>query len=630
MIGMAAGLDAPAWLFFLVSVTAASRTGIARDIWISAGGAAIFATLLTLASPSALPMAERLAGLAFAIIAIGFAGFTLVSLRTLLGELEESRNELRTFTDSVPYLIWRGTPEGGVDFLNRRYTDLTGHDHDVAIAQKTWRQCIHEDDLPEYWSRRSYALETGTEFRAVFRLLHANGEYRWMSLIGRPVRAPGSDAVIRWYGGISDAHEEVLAQQKVAELMAVLENRVEERTEALAKSQERFSILWEISNITFAEQDFSEAVVILDRLKAEGVSDLASYFAQHPEVLRACIAAVRTVGVNPATARLMGFESLDEMLERPVATTAEDIELIMVKQLELCFYGRNDTEGNAVLIGKDGLRVPVFYSVHRLPDEHQLSSLVDLTLQQRAEEMRLAAQEQLARANRAATLGAFSVSLAHELNQPIGSMMIDAGIALRLTQGGEPAAQNLPRILERVSRTAERISGIVGRIRESISGRERAATQVDLCRLAQETAELLRRDVQQAQTTLDIDCSRGSALVSADRVDLQQVLVNLILNAAEAMADHEGERRVRVSITPSSEGIRVSVTDTGQGIPTNLLEKVFDPFFTTKAEGIGMGLLICSNAVARFGGVLQARNRPEGGAEFFFTLPPAEAESAAA
>lgn len=612
-------------VLYMPVLVLAAQVGRERDILTATLGCIALTILARCIAEVGQPLIGSLFSLSFVAFAIGLTGALLLGRSRLQRALAESRAELVTFTDAVPYLLWRGTPEGNVDFLNQRYTELTGHDRDAALAEKTWRMGIHEDDLPEYWARRSEALANGTEFRAVFRLRHMDGEYRWKALIGQPIRSRETGEITRWYGGISDAHEEVLAQQRVDELMSSLERRVNERSEALAVSQERFAKLWEVSNITFAEQDFTGPVAILDRLKAEGVTDLAAYFSAHPKVLRECIAAVRTVSVNPAAARMMGFESMSEMLARPVAQTAEEIEAIMLKQLELPFYGRHSTEGRAVLIGKDGLRVPIFYTVQRLPDEMQLSSHLDLTQQQQAEEMRLVAQDELARANRVATLGAFSISVAHELNQPIASLMIDAKMALRDVEKAPPALDNMPRVLARVSRTAERIAGIVGSIRESINGRERALRRVNVCALAHETAELLRRDVQHAAAILELACGADVPAVSADAVELQQVLVNLILNAAEAMSDWEGERRIRLSIASVSGGVHIAVSDTGRGIKADLVEKVFDPFFTTKEEGIGMGLLICKNAVSKFGGELQARNRPEGGAEFHFVLPAAEA-----
>jgi PAS domain S-box-containing protein len=565
-----------------------------------------------------------------ALVATGELFVTRRKLGAIQAELGESRAELLKFTDSVPYLLWRATREGGVDFLNRQYTELTGHDHKTAIAEKNWKQWIHPDDLGPYLAIRDAALVKSSEMRATFRLLHADGEYRWMSLIGRPVDISETGEAACWYGGIADAHEEVLAQQKVRDLMATLEQRVEQRTAELVQSRERFATLWEISNITFAEQDFSEAIVILDRLKAEGVADLAAYFADHPDVLAQCVARVRTVNVNPAMAKLLGYDSIEELAAQPVVQATEDIGAVLLRQFELPFYGRDQLDGRAVLIGKDDRRVPIFYTVHRLPDERQLSCCLDLTHQHRAEEMRLAAQEELARANRLATVGAFSASVAHELNQPIASILMDARTGLRYMQREEPDMEAAVRILERLARSAERIAGIVQRIRENIAGGELQSSWVDVGKLVHEVADLLQRDVRNAHAVLEVHCASGLPQVRANAVDLQQILVNLIINAAEAMADWNGERRITVRVARVVDAVAVSVADTGRGFDPNHRERMFEPFFTTKAAGIGMGLQICRAAVEKLGGELSARNRPEGGAEFLFTTPVGVSEGATA
>ncbi|WP_404713825.1 ATP-binding protein [Sphingomonas sp. MMS24-J13] len=627
------GFNATVSILNLVVLAVVAQGRRAKDIGIAAAACVLLAGLGWVLAHAGAPTPESLLRLAFVVIAILATALLLIhrqQLRDLHRQLEESRRELLTFTDAVPYIMWRGSRDGRLDFLNHRYTEITGHDANTALTEGSWRQWIHPEDLEEYLARRDEAISTGIEMRAQFRLRHSSGEYRWMSLIGRVVTPSEPGVAERWYGGVSDVHDEVTAQRMVRDLMATLEQRVEERTEELLKSQERFSTLWQISNITFAEQDFSEAMVILDQLKAQGVTDLAGYFADHPDVLAQCIAGVRTLRINPATARLLGYDSMEELVAQPTAETSEDIEAVMLKQLELPFYGRDETEGYTVLIGKNGRRVPIFYTVHRLPDGSQLSSLLDLTGQHRAEEVRLAAQEELARANRIATVGAFSASVAHELNQPIASMIMDAQTALRFMVREEADIASASRIVERIVRSADRIAGIVTRIRESISGRERSLTRVNLCQLAHDTAELLQRDIRQSDAALEVSCDAGTPLVSADPVELQQVLVNLILNASEAMADHEGERRIRVKVAHVDDGVTVSVSDTGRGFEPEVLDRLFEPFFTTKPNGVGMGLQICRSAVENLGGELQARNADECGAEFIFTLPVLDQEMAAA
>lgn len=288
----------------------------------------------------------------------------------------------------------------------------------------------------------------------------------------------------------------------------------------------------------------------------------------------------------------------------------------------MLFYDREHIEGRAVLNARDGRLVPIFYTVNRLSDERQLSSHLDLTGQERIEEMRLAAQEELARANRVATVGAFSASIAHELNQPITSMVMDAQTGLRWLRRGEPDHDAAIRILERLARTAQRMAAIVERTRDSVAnGGRRRAVAVDLCALAAETRDLLERDARRREATILLACDADIPAVSADPVVLQQVLVNLLTNAMDAMLDTAGERVATLSITVVDDHVEVSVADRGSGIAEADIGRLFQPFFTTKPDGVGMGLQICRSLIEGYGGTLTASNRPEGGALFRFALP---------
>ena len=288
----------------------------------------------------------------------------------------------------------------------------------------------------------------------------------------------------------------------------------------------------------------------------------------------------------------------------------------------MIYAGRQTLSGHTVLIGKDDRRIPVYFSVSTLGDGLHLSSLVDLTERERIEELRRGAQAELARANRAATLGAYSASIAHELNQPVASLLMDARTGLRTLQGETPNPALAVRVLERVNQAAQRIAAIIDRARDTIVAGDRPCEPVDVCALAGELRELLERPLRAAGATLDTACVQGTPRVLADRVNLQQVLVNLVTNAADALRDVEGARQILVSVQPVEQGIEVRVEDSGPGIAEAHLDKLFQPFFTTKAGGIGMGLQICRSIIEGMGGRLEAGNRPEGGACFRFTLPP--------
>jgi PAS domain S-box-containing protein len=581
-----------------------------------------------LAHGSAPDLASALR-LVFGLIGIGITAALLVSrnkLQRLQSELELSRIELENFTDSVPQLLWRALPDRTVDFFNKRYTDLIGHDRREAIDRQNWGQWFHPEDLPAFQDAFAAAIASESDLRFDFRMMHADGSYRWMSLAGRCVRtSTPSGTVVRWYGGSSDAHDAHIASERIRELNETLEQRVEERTGELIRSQERYLGLFEVSNMTYAEMDFSGTQPVLDRLRERGITDLRGYMHDNPDEFAATLALIRTVRVNDALARLMGYANVADLVSNPPAMNAEDGPEVLLQQLEMAWNGTDHIEGRTVLTGKGGIEIPIYFTVARLPGGLHLSSHLDLTEQERIEGMRQAAQDELARANRVATVGAFSASIAHELNQPIASMVMDAQTGLRWLQRETPDRAAAERILERLSRTAQRVAGIVQRTRDSIAAGRRVTDSVDLCRLAAETRELLDREMRRADVQLEIQCDDIVPSVLGDRIDLQQVMVNLLTNAADATRDTGSDRKVTLRITTVEDGVAVAVIDTGPGVPEANIARLFQPFFTTKPNGVGMGLQICKSTVEAMGGELRLRNLPQGGAEFSFTLPVAAA-----
>jgi len=542
-------------------------------------------------------------------------------LQKVRAELEESRRELLNFTNSVPQILFRADRKARVDFYNERFTEVTGRDLHAVIAKQDWIEDFHPDDRSTYLENLGNSFAAGKELRATFRLRHADGSYRWMSILGRPLRVTDGSEEIRYYGGVTDIHEEVVAHQKVRELNETLEQRVEDRTTELMRTERRYAGLFDVSNMTFAEMDFSAAEVILDDIKAQGVTDLRAHMAAHPEEFARALGAIRTTRVNEALARMMGYQSVAELVANPSVQDADDGPEVLLRQLEMYFDGVNHIDGRTVLVGKDGQRIPVYFTVTRLPEGLHLSSHVNLSDQERIEGMRQAAQAELARANRVATVGALSASIAHELNQPISSMLMDAQTGLRLVARESPDLEALGRILQRFEKTAQRVAAIVQRTRDNIVAGRRAVKAVDLCRLATDSRDLLEHDLKRANVELEIVCDAAVPLINGDPVELQQVFVNLVNNAADAMGDQPEPRRITLAIAREAAAVRVRVTDTGPGIPEENIDKLFDPFFTTKASGIGMGLQICRSAVEAMGGQLTAANLAGVGACFSFDLP---------
>ena len=251
-----------------------------------------------------------------------------------------------------------------------------------------------------------------------------------------------------------------------------------------------------------------------------------------------------------------------------------------------------------------------------------LGSSTDITQRKQAEEALGEAQTDLARVSRVTTMGELTASLAHEVNQPIAAAVTDASTCLRWLTRAEPDLAEAREAASRVVRDAVRASEIISRIRslfkKGISQRE----PVDVNEIIRGMIDLLRSEAARHSISMRTELSEGLPQITGDRVQLQQVLMNLMMNGIEAMKDVEGTRELAIkSQHAEKENVMVSVNDTGVGLPPQQADLIFGAFFTTKRDGTGMGLRISRSIVESHGGRLWSSDNPPRGASFHLTLP---------
>lgn len=247
----------------------------------------------------------------------------------------------------------------------------------------------------------------------------------------------------------------------------------------------------------------------------------------------------------------------------------------------------------------------------------------------RATQALLEAQAQLAHASRITTLGELAASIAHEVNQPLAAIANNSGAGLRWLQRPDPELGEACDSLRRVAEDAHRASEVVARIR-ALARKEDAVRQ-SLCvdALISDTLSLVRGELSRHRVRARLALAAGEARVLADPVQIQQVLINLLINACQAMAGVAPKAR-ELYIESSVQGpwLSVSIRDGGSGIPVAVLPSLFTPFFTTRKDGLGMGLSICRSLIQAHGGRIWASNAAQGGACFMFRLPLASAMGA--
>jgi two-component system sensor kinase FixL len=276
---------------------------------------------------------------------------------------------------------------------------------------------------------------------------------------------------------------------------------------------------------------------------------------------------------------------------------------------------------------KDGSEVPVeigLNPIHTSKGLLVLASIVDISERKLAELEAARQQQDLAHLARVTTLGELSCSLAHELTHPLTAILSNAQAAQRFLARDDADLDEVREILNNIVTEDQRAGEVIHRLRLLLKKGEpqKHCDDVDLNEVVRDVLKLMRNDLINQNVTVDIELAQNLPAVTGDRVQLQQVLLNLVLNACEAIADCDSsERQLLIASKLENGAVRISVTDRGGGIPKQKLEQVFERFFTTKKEGMGLGLSMCRTIINEHRGKIWATNNADCGATFHFSLP---------
>jgi two-component system, LuxR family, sensor histidine kinase DctS len=351
----------------------------------------------------------------------------------------------------------------------------------------------------------------------------------------------------------------------------------------------------------------------------------------------------RVTYVNPAFCRMVGLPAEELIGKRPpmpywAPEAMADYEYRFKKVLE----GDAVPQFETVFQRPDGERVPVLVFEAPLVDSHGrhtgwMSSMLDITDRKHAEELARQQQEKLEASARLATMGEISSMLAHELNQPLAAISSYTAGALNVLARADDAQAAAPldtgmlrRALDQANTQARRAGQIIRSVHEFVKKREPRRERVSIPQVVDGIRALVELQARQSYVALQFAIPSGLPPVLADRLLLEQVLLNLTRNGIEAMQGTDPERRtLRISAAAADGQVSVSVSDHGHGIAPEVAERLFSPFFSTKAEGMGMGLSICRTAIEFHGGTLTHADNPGGGTVFTFTLQEARSEQAA-
>ncbi|HVE07576.1 MAG TPA: PAS domain-containing protein [Paraburkholderia sp.] len=506
------------------------------------------------------------------------------------GEIERQQQEIRAAIDAIPAMVWIASTDGGTMFVNERWTELG-----LALDEtgSNWFEFVHPDDLPQLRRDWLRARESGGSFENEARIRHGDGTYRWMLLRAAPFTSDDG-LIVRWYGANADIEE----RKRAAEALA--------RSESFLAEAETLS---ETGSIGFALPDF-------------------------------------TMFWSKQTYRIFEYpESLEPSLERMLARVHPDDHARIAALLQAAPADLRDIDVEYRLQMPDEVVKQVHLVAHAIDTGEARGyrgALMDVTEARSVQDALHRSLAELAHVTRVTTLGELSASIAHEVSQPIAAIMTNGEAGLRWLERDPPQLGEVREALQNMLRDAQRAGGIVQRIRALAKKSVPNRVAFDLNALIEESVVLVQREIGVHAITLDLQLAAGSLMIVGDRVQLQQVVINLMMNAIQAMAGTLGvPRRLTVRSACEVRGFhdgsdasevqeaRVSVADTGPGIAEADLPRLFQPFFTTRTDGMGMGLSICRSIVESHGGRIRAYARAGQGATLSFVLPGCARDTAA-
>ena len=396
-------------------------------------------------------------------------------------------------------------------------------------------------------------------------------------------------------------------------ITTLLAMKVKSAISVLGESERRYRHIFLSTGVAILEMDYAAVGAAIAALKAEGASGIDAVRAEDPGFARRMLGVVRLINANDTTLAMFGSGSAAEFREALPRLVPKEGDNSLWAMLSVLWEGGVTYEAESLMDTVDGRRLNVLFTVAVPPERPDLSqvlvTIMDVTARRQAEDALHHSQAELAHVTRVATLGELTASIAHEVNQPLATRP-------------EPELQEGRSSLQGMISDAKRASAVIGRLRalSSKSAPQQAVFALD--ELVVETVALMQRELERHRTSLTLGLDDTVPPVFGDRVQIQQVLINLVVNACQAMGTVEGRaRELHIGCDVVDGTLEMTVTDSGPGFDPDKASSLFNAFYTTKANGMGMGLSICRSILEAHGGRIRASATPDAGATFTVSLP---------
>ena len=484
--------------------------------------------------------------------------------------LRESERDSRLIVDSIPGLVALLTATGDVEVVNRQVFEYFGQTLE-ELRQWGTNDTVHPEDLPHVIEVFTRAIASGTPYEIAQRFRRSDGVYRWFANSGFPVRDTNGQAV-RWCVLLTDIDDLKRAE-------AELRRAYDHLAEAQRLSQTGSFTL----DLATDEHYWSEE------------------FYRICEFEPGSKVTIQRLGdiVHPQDVRL--FEGA---IQRAIAGPNPE------------FYFR--------IVTSRGVLKQLRGFAHRIADRPVFVGAVqDVTASKLAEEALNRARSELAHVARVSTLSALTASIAHEVNQPLSGIITNAATCLRMLDANPPNVDGARETARRTIRDGNRASEVVTRLRALFTKKEFTLEWLDLNEATREVIALSLSDLHRNRVLLQSELADDLPTITGDRTQLQQVILNLVRNASDAMVDVDDRPRQLLIRTERQDGdrVRVTVRDAGTGFDRQSMDNLFEAFYTTKSDGMGIGLSVSRSIIERHHGRLWAEPNDGPGATFSFSIP---------
>ena len=488
--------------------------------------------------------------------------------------LKASEREFGLIINTIPAMAWSARPDGYAEFFNQHYLAYVGLPLE-QLQGSGWTVAVHPDDLDAVAGTWQSIMASGKPGEGEARLRRFDGEYRWFLFRANPM-LDESGNILKWYGTNTDIDDRKRAEEQ----------------------------LWRSEAFLAAGQNLSR----IGSFSWKAATDEITWSEQLYRIYQF------EIGV-PVT-----LELIRTRVHR------EDLTLLE-KMIEQARNGRNDFEWQYRLMMPDQSIKYLHAVAHATRDQdgqlQYIAAVQDVTARRMSEEALGKARSELAKVARVTSLGVLTASIAHEINQPLSGIITNAGTCLRMLSADPPNVEGARETARRTIRDGNRASDVITRLRTLYSKKDPQPELMDLNEAAQEVTSLSLSELQRNRVILRQEFAEDLPPVRGDRIQLQQVMLNLLRNASDAMSAVDDRPRELVIRTERDDGdrVRLSVKDAGVGFPPQASDKLFEAFYTTKTDGMGIGLSISRSIIEAHHGRLWATPNDGPGATFSFAIP---------